>query len=307
MAMTAAEREAAHRTANDLQQRLRRLTALHRRDWPAPRPSTAPPRRSPDAPPHPAEPARPAPEQLAAPLLAGIPRWRLGERRVARRLAVEQAEATYQRALERHRARLAVHRQRLDAHARALARLEQERAAEQRLLGHVHERLLAGDRAASERAVATALGELPSPARVVGWHGEAVVLAVTAPEPDAVPEREPDWTAGGKPTTRKLSQTERNEQRAELVAAITVAAARRALAAAPGVPLAVAAAVDNGEVLAHCRVDRAAAKPASDALVALYDLDGNLEQTGRTSTLAPLDVSALDELRALAGAHSHRS
>lgn len=248
----------------------------------------------------PREPKRPGVEPFAARLLAGVPRWRFGERRIARQLAEQHADGTHQLALEAHQAALAVHDEQIAAHQRDVARLERERETEGRLLQMVHERLLAGDVAATSRAITAALEDLPVQAELVGWHQGAALVAVAAPTIDTVPERAPDWTASGKPTTRKLSQTQRNELHADAVAAVTIAAARRAQIAAPAVPSVVCAALDNRRaILAHCRVSRAGDRPSEDAVIALYDLDGQLEETGRTRKLAAVDIDGRPELRAL--------
>src|SRR4051812_45865306 len=126
MALTAAERENAHRQAQLAAQRVEQLIALHQRSWPQPSPANAPPRPSPDAPKRPREPKRPPVEPFATKLLADIPRWRFGERRVARRVATQQADAAHKLALEAHESALAVHEQRVAQHERQLARLEEE-------------------------------------------------------------------------------------------------------------------------------------------------------------------------------------
>ena len=182
MSSTAAERAAAHRRAVEEGKRLERLTSLHRRGWTAATVSRAPDRGAPAAP---APPRAPAPASAAAyaqPMLRAIPRWYWGERRVAHEIAARQAAEADRRAVVAHQHAVAAHERRVAAHRAELDRLADERAAE-RLLERAHERLANGDRGASSRAISAALRDLPAPARLCGWHGQAAVVALRAPGP----------------------------------------------------------------------------------------------------------------------------
>lgn len=301
---TAREREAAHRDAGSAERELERLTSLHRAAWRAPAAPEAPARPRPPEPAAPTRPREPGPSRFLTALLREIPWWRPAERRAAQDVARGQAQDAYQRALADHEQQLRAHARQVEDHRRVLARLDAEQAAEQRLLDRGRQRLAAGDPAASARAIAQALSSLPNPARLVRLSGHEALIAVQAPDAErVVPERLPHWTASGKPTTRRLNQTERNEYHAEVVAAIVVAAGRRALTAAPGVSVATVAAISrSGEILAHARPTRGRGAVDDDAISALYDCDGDLEPRGRTGALAALPVEDRSDLAEIAAA-----
>lgn len=302
MSVTAAERQEAHRLATEEVRKFARSSSVHRRASSSARPRAVV-RAVPRAPEKPPEPKRPPETEFAAALLATIPWWRFGERSVARRLAKQQADDAYRLSLDNHRAVLAEHARRLEAHQATLQRLVDERDAEDRLLDRAHKRLTAGHRDASRRAIAAVLGELPAEAQLVGWHGDVALVAIRAPRLEIVPEREPTFTSTGKPSTRKLNQGERNDLLAEFVASVCLAAAHRAAAAAPGVTAVVAAAVDSQRaLLGYCEAGRKRVKLSDDPVSALYDADGDLRQAGRTRKLEPLDLNERTDLHALAAA-----
>lgn len=277
-----------------------RLTSLYLERAPEAQPRRAPERPPPPAPTPPSPPTRPASARYAEPLLAGIPRWRGGERRIARQLAEQQADEAYRLGMEAHELQLEAHRQRVNERQEHLVRLRDELAAEQRLLDRAHERLMRGDKNASVPAISAALKALPTTSWFVGWRADEAMIAVAAPSLEMVPEREPTFTSTGKPSTRKLNQTERHDLHAELVAAITLAAGHVATAASPGISGALVAALDDvGDVLAHCRVDRQTPLHA-DPVTTLYDADGDINPVGRTHKLTAVDIDGLRDVLQLA-------
>jgi hypothetical protein len=114
-----------------------------------------------------------------------------------------------------------------------------------------------------------------------------------------VPDGKPDFTPTGKPRVRKLNKTERNDLCREAVSAITINAARRALAASPGSEEATVVAFRDGlwEPIAWLRLRRG--QEAGWRLSALSELIGSearMSTKGRTREIAAADFAAWPEL-----------
>jgi hypothetical protein len=243
-------------------------------------------------------PSRPSATPYAERLLAGIPWWQFAVRRAARQEGERQADLEHQRLIAKYEQR----RQEQTAEA---ARLEREREVEQRLLDRVHQRIADGDAHAVALAVGTALDALPFAAELVSIDGHEAALRVTVAHTEgAVPEREPTYTAAGKPSTRKLNQTERNERHCELICGAALATARTALGVAPSLRrAAVVVRVDHGRELvavAYCSVQSGGwtrwSSSQTNVMEAFYDADGWIEQAGRTRAVQPLDLSDMPEV-----------
>jgi len=291
MSQTAAERAMLYQQVTEQDDLLRSKVRLHREPWPTRTPRLAIDRPLPPPVPSPVPPERQPLSVFADPMLDKIPRWRLGERRVARAIASDLVEQDYQAALVRHQADVAEYEQRVTERARRVEYLAAEQASENRLLQRAFGRLTDGERRACERAIRRALPTIPVPCEMMGWHRGAAVLRLLAPNASVIPERRPSVTPAGKPTTKKRAQGEQNDDLAELVASMTLAAGRLAFAAAPGIELAlVAACTEDGTVVAQCLLDRNDATTADPAVEALLSTGGLISQSGRTRTLDAIDL-----------------
>jgi hypothetical protein len=287
---TAAEREQQHAMAAHAGERFHELAGTFRRHPASPvaakaraRPAAAPVQR----------PARPSSASWAARLLDGIPWWQLAVRRAAREEAERQADQEHQRLI-------VTYEQRRQEQAAESERQQREQELEQQLLDLVHRRIDDGEPRAVSLTIGDALGRLPLAADLVSLKGSQAALRVSVPGVEAVvPEREPIYTAGGKPSTRKLNQTERNDRYAEVVCAAALAAARTALGVTASLERAAVLVCASGAPVAYCSLTSGAWRRWSsrtDVVEAFYDSDGWMEQAGRTRALQPLD---LDEIRGL--------
>jgi hypothetical protein len=232
----------------------------------------------------------------ASQMLATIPWWQVALRREARSEAERLADREHELLLTAFAAREREYAAELD-------RLQQEQAAEQRLLDSAHRRLEDGEPAAVSVAVASALKAAPVKASVVALRDDAVAIAVVVPGAElAVPAREPSVTAGGKPSTRKLNQGERNDLHCELVCSAAMTAARTALQAAGTLARANVVAVlsEGGSQMpvAYCSVGRDEWRRwgSADVVEAFYDADGWIEQSGRARAVQPLDLADAAEV-----------
>ena len=228
---------------------------------------------------------RPLVAEHNAVALDGVGRFSFYERRVARELA--RATAQHQAELER------------DRRAR-------EHAAEQARLDEQWERLNANDPDAVLTAVGSGLAG--TTARAIAAEDDYVLVALVIEEPEAlVPERKEDYTPTGKLSVKKRSKTERNEFYADALASASVAAARRAFAAAPGIEhvdlvvvrkersglrgrefVALYAGGFTRELTAQVR--------SADALAIVLRAEGAMfEVKGRTDEVAALDLSDAPE------------
>lgn len=285
MAVTDYDRRHRHDQAEAEMNRFRQLLRMHDRRRKAPEPLTAPD-RSLKEPVAPVPPSRPDDQLVFEDLVASVPTWQRGVRKVAKRLARQQADRIFELAEEAYRAESEAYRFALEQHQAAVAHAEQERAGEDRLLERSHKRLLEGDPAASARAIDAALLKMPFAARLVGWVDDRAVIAVQVPGLEAVPEIEPSRTPTGKPSVRKIPKGERSDLHAQMVAGETLAAAAAALAAAPALSaVLVAARSDHGWVAGVEVPDKAM---LSDPLLAFDEFGGVLGRSGRNRDVTVL-------------------
>lgn len=292
---TAYERQQQFAEADAAHQRLRHLIENFRAPLAAPAPVRAKLRQAGQAP---SAPAGPEPRPFARALLRDVPPWQFAVRHAAQVLARQQAETAHEHALAQHQARLREHRA-------AQRRQEAEQRIEQRLLDTAFGMLEGGSPRHVRVALTDALERYKWPAQVVRVEKSFAAVRITVPAVDVVvPDREPSVTPGGKPTTRKLPQGERNDLYAEVVASAALGAARLALVSAPSLQRAGTAAFSDDQSrtnpIAWCSLRREAlraAEASDDALLAFYDADGLMEAAGRTRELRPLDPGSDPQLR----------
>ena len=135
---------------------------------------------------------------------------------------------------------------------------------------------------------------------IPGLDGRLEALGRTALAPAVARRSGEDPLAAAERGLQELDESEL----ASLLGWFDGGGSRRALAAAPGVASAVGAAHDAaGAILAYCRVARDS-RPEEDPISALYALDGDLEQVGRTRTVAALDVADVPSLQVVQAAIS---
>ena len=121
---------------------------------------------------------------------AEIPWWKRSERRAA------SAEA----ALEADK----------EANAEE-ARRETTRQEDQRALDEAWAKLLANEPETTQATISGAFADNAYPAELVGLvDAHALVVMTVAPAEELVPERHPELTPTGRPTTKKNTKTERN-------------------------------------------------------------------------------------------------
>lgn len=152
--------------------------------------------------------------RLRAEERSGIPWWRVGQRRRARRRAAERAPDV---AARQHAIALA-------EHASVQAEAEADWA-----------RLLANDSDTVISALEAAFEDNVSPAAPIDCAGVTATVVVLFATPDSVPERKPATTPSGRPTLHKRTKTERNRLYATALGSTVLATVREALAVAPGV------------------------------------------------------------------------
>lgn len=296
---TALDRQRQHAQVRAEEEALERLLRSHRGRQTSPSPSKTPARDSRSAP---EPPERGTSERFVQRLLVDIPRWHLGERRAARELAEQEAD-------RHHQQRLQAHDQAVRDHQADVARCKQERESEQRLLDLAHRWLLDGDRAHARRAAQSALAGFPADTELLLLDDRRAGVALLLPDLDEViPERMTDVTPGGKPTTRKRPQGERNDLYAEVICALSLGVATALLTATPTTTRVEVLALDEDRApVAYCSVASADTARAIDAIEAFYDCDGILEQGGRVRTIQTLDARAEPQVQKLLGALDTRA
>lgn len=150
--------------------------------------------------------------------------WKRVERRTARSEAALRSEQAADAADKRARA---------------------GRKARQAELDRDWEALLRHDRSAVLRALAGAFKIAPYRSRAFGATDDEALVFVEFDDL-SVPFEEPSFTPTGKLTVRKLTKTARNNLYCEGVAAITINAVQRSLAASPGARYATAVTLRYG-------------------------------------------------------------
>ena len=190
----------------ELREILAGIVKIHQYEFPKVEKPTAPPPTYPDEKAFLKERER---EQLV-----GISLLKRGERKAAKEraasLAAQDAAKERQRIAEEHR--------------RAQEDLD---AAWQRLLDNDPETVIA--------TVDAAFEDNEAPATPVNVEDDVLSLVVLAPSADEIPERMPDLTPTGKPTTKKMTKAIRADTYLTLVCGHLLATIKEALAEAPNV------------------------------------------------------------------------
>lgn len=223
----------------------------------------------------------------------GIPFYRFSERRAARRRAHELAG---QEARKEEQAR------------------EAARARTQAELDEWWRKLLENDRDVVLGVLEASFADNQAPAVPINCEdGRATILMLVEAE-DAIPERRPHVTPTGRPSSKKLTQTERSELYQAWLSSNLLATVKEAFAVAPGLRAAtmvILRKVPNpfGEVkidAIYCgtfsreRFNRLDFQ-SPDVLDAIFHAEDLRMQTkGRTKHLVPIDLSKDPELRELA-------
>jgi len=213
--------------------------------------------------------------------LTGIPWYRRYDRRVGRELA--RYTAGNQAAAE-------------------IRRREAAQAEKQAQLDREWQRLESNEPPVVTDAVRHSLEALPWTARVLGVTGDrADLVIVFGSLEELVPERKAGYTPTGRPSSKKMTKTERNSFYVEALASVTVASARRAFAAAPGLrhiaSLAVREALDADaiEPVSYALISRPALGRSSRESAAEVLTGGGtyeVERKGRTGEVVPLAIQA---------------
>lgn len=286
---TAYEREQLLREAQEADAQMEHWTSRHQARFASAQPASPKERPRPAAVTVTPPPQAPDTASASAELSAGIARWKLGQRRLARKLAPQYAQQQHQQQLAHHAALTAQLPERQQAHAAVCAHLDAEEAAERRLLEFAFAQHQ-GDlpRLAAEIAAAAAK-ETGHSARSAHSEPGWIVLIVKATEAGQLPERTVGTTKSGSPTAKKRNQTEVNELRAQLLASAAIAAGRLALAMGPTLERCTVIGVDeDDDPVLEVTIPSGAARPAVHALDALKQMNGTIARKGRTGKLAPI-------------------
>lgn len=265
------------------------ILSLHREEFPAAQPATAPP----DAP-VPADAIRAAHEEAA---LAGIGIFKRSERKAARESAAAEAEA--------------------EIEALRLAG-EAAREAQQRDLDRAWANLLANDADHVLDALEAAFEDNEAAAVPVAVSSSEVALVVLAPALDAIPERMPAVTDAGNLSLRKITKADRASYYKLLVCGHLLATVREAFAVAPSITTA------RTVVLRLAEPDAYGSRKAEPLLAASFDrgaFDGvqwsdadaaqvvndtstdlRINQKGAAKELVPLDLAGEPDLAAVVDA-----
>ncbi len=221
---------------------------------------------------------------------AGIHWWRRAERKNAAQQANERAEAEI--AFEQ-------------------ARVDREHAEAQGVLDSDWKRLLENDPELVMHTLEAAFADNEAPAVPVDCQGDRVTILMLMDNESSTPERVPTVTPTGKPSWRKLSQTDRSELYRAWISSNILATVREAFAVAPGLQRATIVVLRRdpetpyGEhslsavyvgTLNRSKCERIVWTSLS-ALDAILDADDlQMRTAGRTKALSPLDLTATPEL-----------
>jgi hypothetical protein len=204
--------------------------------------------------------------------LAGVGFFDRAGRRAAKERAVSRAEAEA-RNEETHRA--------------------SEHQALQEELDEQWEKLCQNDPETVSEALEAGFQRRKLPAAPLELKGARVFLLIRVATTDAIPDRKPDFTPTGLPTTRKRTKAEINDLYAQALASRVLATVRETLAVAPS--------IDEVRVLV-VRKDPRVEHP-SEFLSAVYV--GTFSRN-RCERLPWNSVNALEELLVAPGALLHR-
>lgn len=285
------EQRAAQR-AQELQAlaaRVEHLLSLHRQEFPPARPPVAPPARPVDE--------KEIERRWLRRERAGIPWFRRRERRAAR----ERARAAAAREIAQER-----------------RRREEEREALQRELDEHWRLLCANDPPTVLETLEAAFADNEAPAAPIDCeNGRATVVLLVEGE-ELVPERVPTLTPTGRPTTRKLSQTDRNRFYRSWIFSNVLVTAKEAFAVAPGLAAVTVVALRRetnpfGETrlsalyagtFSRDRFERLDFSRDDVLDAPLYAEEVRLETKGRTMAVRPLDLDKHPDLKDLVEAAS---
>jgi hypothetical protein len=264
---------------------LDRMLSLHRQDFPAAQPPLAPPLEPIDVGAMEKRAVKAAKADVS--FLKFSARRKASER--ARALAKEEAAAE-------------------------MTRREDQRAKVQQELDAAWQRLLSNDPETVISTLEAAFADNAAPAVPVDCaDGRVTVLMVMEPE-EAFPERVPKVTPTGKPSSRKLSKTERSELYVAWMSFNILATVREALATAPSIEAVLIAVLRKGTVTPFGEIPLAVIYAGTftrdmcdrivwdrpEALDAIqYADDLQMRSKGRTKQLAELDLSERPDLMAV--------
>lgn len=194
------------RQFHELHRALAAIVDVHRAEFPPARPVVIPASKPPDE--------KSILRRREGDALAGISIFRRSARKEARlraaALAAQDVEAEAQRLADEHRV------------AQAAA-------------DEAWARLVANDSDTVIGTVDAAFEDNKAPAAPVDVEGSTLSLVMLAPSSGAIPERIPDVTPAGKPTTKKMTKGIRAEAYLTLICGHLLATIKEALAVAPGI------------------------------------------------------------------------
>ncbi len=208
------------------------------------------------------------------------------------------------------------------AQAKAARRIAELRAAaeadvarDQALADENWSLLESGDEPTVLAAVNAAFEDNEATAAAVGYSAGELLIVMLAPPPEAIPERMPSVTPGGKATVKKMNKTDRNEFYRQLVCGHVFATVKEAFAFAPSATSARIVSMRENRVDAYGKrvlepllaavIKRARLAGVEwtkvDAHPALIDIASELliDVRGATKELHPLDLAREEALAAL--------
>jgi hypothetical protein len=217
-------------------------------------------------------------------LLAGVPVWRIADRKAAKARARKLASEEVQRENERR---------------------SNEQAALQRELDEVWERLCTNHPSTVIDAIDDAFEDNEAPAAPVNMEESVLSLVMLAPTEDQIPEQKPAVTPSGKPTVKRMTKTEGADVYLTLISGHLLATIREALAVAPGIEEVKAVVVRRTEDIygethlealmagryGRAQLERVKWKEAeAPTIVQQAALELNWNPKGRPPTLKPLGL-----------------
>jgi hypothetical protein len=268
-----------------LVEQLDRMLTVHQRSFPVSERPVAPP-------PEPAD-VRALERARRKEQRRGIPLYRLSNRRAARRRARELAEE--------------------DARREAEAR-ESARAQTQAEYDAAWQRLLENDRPTVLATLEASFADNEAPAVAVNCEDGRVTIVMLMESEEAVPERRPTVTPTGRPSSKKLNQTERSELYQAWISSNLLATVKEAFAVAPGLRAATVVVLRRsppnpfGEVevdAVYCgtfsreRFEKLRFEQPGMLDAIFHAEDVRLNAKGRSKRMAPIDLSKDEELRDL--------
>jgi hypothetical protein len=226
--------------------------------------------------------------------LAGIPFWKLGLRKDAKKRAAELAEEDVE-----------VERERVVA----------ERFQRQAELDERWKRLTNNDPETVISAIEEAFEDNEAPATPVDVEDDVLSLVMMAPGEDAVPDKKPALTPSGNPTVKRMNKTETADAYVTLVFGHLLATVKEALACAPEIDQVKTVVVrrtpkdiygrQHLEALFAATYDRKNMERIQwkDALAPEIAIEGGqdvlVQLKGRAKTLQPLDLTREAQLVSL--------